>query len=58
MGKEKVTVTGDSKHIDILIQENKIRISRGHLKFEKVTPKVTPKVKVPEAELSDIPKAK
>lgn len=36
-------VTGDSKQIDLLIRENKVRISRGLLQFEKATPKETSK---------------
>jgi hypothetical protein len=40
---EKVIVTGDSKQIDLLIRESKVKISRGLLTFEKVNPKAAPK---------------
>jgi hypothetical protein len=42
----KITVTGDKKHVETLIRENKIKVSRGLLKFETEKPKkepVTPK---------------
>jgi hypothetical protein len=35
----KVIVTGESKYIESLIRESKVRISRGMLTFEKVKPK-------------------
>jgi hypothetical protein len=38
-GDGKYVVTGDAKQIDLLIRENRVRISRGLLNFEKVNPK-------------------
>jgi hypothetical protein len=52
---EKVVVTGDSKQIDLLIRESKVKIARGQLSFKKVGPKETPKAKAPKAETSKAP---
>jgi hypothetical protein len=35
MEKAKVTVTGDSRQIDLLIRESKVKIARGLLTFEQ-----------------------
>jgi predicted nucleic acid-binding protein len=35
MEKAKVIVTGDSKQIDLLIRESKVKIARGLLAFEQ-----------------------
>jgi hypothetical protein len=35
MEKAKVIVTGDSRQIDLLIRESKVKIARGLLAFEK-----------------------
>jgi hypothetical protein len=43
MEKVKVTVIGESKQIDLLIRENRVKISRGLLRIEKASPGKTPK---------------
>jgi hypothetical protein len=41
--KEKVIVTGDSKQIDLLIREGKVKIARGLLTFKKADTNKVPK---------------
>jgi hypothetical protein len=48
MEKAKVIVTGDSKQIDLLIRESKVKIARGLLAFEQAGPKDTKVPKVPK----------
>jgi hypothetical protein len=39
----KAIVTGDDKQVDLLIRENRVKISRGLLNIEKASPVETPK---------------